>query len=280
MPDQPTETTQTVTSTSSAEPQAQSPQTESREALYAKLYGQEPPAEKPVATPPAAAAEPDYKALFTQLAQEVAGLKQAITKPPETVEPPKPAEDWFALLQAGKRTEAEQTLKDYVANGAAKQIEQSVLVRAVELARTERDIEDFNRSVRAANPDLLDVEDLVSLKAQAKLAPLEPTFKSPKDYSDAYKRVVNEAVEDIRKLLQRTRAAAKNEAMTTRREVLASTTMNPNDIGRREQTADGSQPPQAEPDTSPQSYIEMRKAQSQQAAYTPEMRRVFNQQGN
>jgi len=60
--------------------------------------------------------------------------------------------------------------------------------------------------------------------------------------------------------MRRTRAAAKNEAMTVRRDVLASTTMTPNDIARREET-DGRQAPAEETNMqSPTDYLAARQA--------------------
>jgi hypothetical protein len=280
--------TKTEVTPQQAQPESQTPQQETREAVYARLYGNQPPLQTQQATQQATStqAEPDYKSLYSSLSGEVSGLKELLTQAisgqrasqAEAAAPVVPQEDWFALLQAGKRTEAEAALISRVSNGAAAKITQETLQQALELSRTEREIEDYNNHIRNTNPDMLDVEDLISLKAEQKFRGKLSTIKNTKDYIDTYKTVVNESIDDIRKLLQRTRAAAKNEAMTTRREVLSSTTMSPNDIGRREQAGDADNQ-QAEPDLSPKSYIEMRKAQYQQSGYTPDLRRAMNQQG-
>jgi hypothetical protein len=242
MPDTQAESTQVAVTNEQAQPESQTPQQETREALYQKLYGQgnQPPAAE--ITPPNStlpAQEPDYKALYAQQAQQLQAILEKLNAPAPTaaVAPPAPTEDWFALLQAGKRTEAEQVLKDYVAQGAQQKIIQETLVQAMELNRMEREIEDFNNSVRASNSDMLDVEDLISLKAEKEFSLLQPTIKNNKDYIAAYKTAVNKSVDAMRNTMRRTRAAAKNEALTTKREVLASTTMAPNDITQRQETS-------------------------------------------
>lgn len=276
-------TTETPVATSTQAPPAPEPtqQQASREQVYARLYGEQA---TPAAQPPAPQ-EPDYKAMFTQLSQQVNELTQRLAAPPATstsgavpTEPAKPEGDWWTLLQEGRRTEAEQALINRTAQGAGDKIIQEVLQRAASINRIEREVENFNNQVKSSNPDLLDVEDLISLKAEKLFYAEQPNIKSEKDYLDVYKRVVNSAVDDIRQRLQRTRAAAKNEAMTTRREILSSTTMNPNDITRREESTGGQQPQQAEmPST--QDYLEMRKLNRASNALTPEVRRAINAQG-
>lgn len=258
MPDNP------VTTETPAEPkplETVAPNLESREAVYAKLYGDQVKPE-PAAAEPIAAAPPadDFKAIAANLAAELAAIKASLAAKPTEVPaavPAEPTKDWFTLLQEGKRTEAEQALIDLVTNSSANKIKQQTLVEGAELARTERAIETFNNQVRAENPDLLDVEDLVSLKAKDYFEQNQSKIKTHKDYIDTYQSAVNSAVTDIRKILQRTRAVAKNEALTTKREVLATSTMTPNDIRSlsRETPAEG---PTA-PDISPDSYMEMRR---------------------
>jgi hypothetical protein len=250
-------------------PNTETAQAQTREALYQQYYNNQNPTPDPVAqsvTPdPAAsgtsAAAPDYQSLFAQLQAEIAGLKNTIANTTQVpTEPVIPKEDWFALLQSGKRTEAEQALIQFVTNSAAQQIKQQTLVESAELNRTERVIEDFNNSIRAENPDLLDVEDFVSLKAEQIFRANQANIKSTKDYIAAYQGAVKTAVQDVRKVLQRTRAVAKAEAMTTQREVLATQTISPNDFALRDNRAgqqDSGQP--QIPDTSSTSYIEMRK---------------------
>jgi hypothetical protein len=260
MPDQ-SESQQVVETPQAPPEQSQTPQQETREALYNKLYGQQAQEQSQQVAAPPAAAEPDYKSMFSQLSSQVQQLieKQGPAAA-AAVTPPIPQEDWFSLLQQGKRTEAEQVLKDYVAQGAQQKIIQETLVQAMELNRMEREIEDFNNSVRASNSDMLDVEDLISLKAEKEFALLQPTIKNNKDYVAAYKTAVNKSVESMRNVLRRTRAAAKNEALTTKREVLASTTMSPNDIQRREETNGQRQAPNEQEMLSPTDYLAARKA--------------------
>jgi hypothetical protein len=262
MPDQ-SESAATAVATEQAQPETQSIQQENREALYNKLYGQ---TAQPVAeAAPAATQEPDYKALYTTQAAQLQQILDKLNTPPPAaaaVVTPPPTEDWFALLQAGKRTEAEKALKDYVAQGAQQDIIQKTLVQAMELNRMEREIEDFNNSVRASNSDMLDVENLISLMAEKEFATVQQSgqIKNNKDYVAAYKQAVTKSVDSIRNVMRRTRAAAKNEAMTVRRDVLASTTMAPNDIARREETDGRSAPAEETNMQSPTDYMAARQA--------------------
>src|SRR5690242_5885520 len=111
-----------VTTETPAEPkplETVAPNLESREAVYAKLYGQ-PPAEPAAAEPvkPADLPAEDFKAIAANLAAELAAIKASLASketPPPAVAA-EPTKDWFALLQEGKRTEAEQALVDMVTN--------------------------------------------------------------------------------------------------------------------------------------------------------------------
>jgi len=236
---------------------------DNRAQVYNQLYGQ-PPA--PVA--PAAPTSTDVDALKVQNAELKAQLDQIVqslqaqVKPAEPAAPPVP--DWFDLLQAGKRTEAEQRLIEQVTAGAATQVQQRAVSQAIEVARIEREIESFNNAVRAENSDLLDVEDFVTAKAQQHFTDTyqKTPPKNAKEYTDLYRRSVTQAVNDVRTVLQRTRAAAKNEALTTSREVLAASTVAPNDfqvreMGNRQQTEQPAQPP-----LDPKNYISERQQRS------------------
>ena len=262
MPDQPESQQTAVTPQAQPDqPQSQTPQQESREALYQKLYGtqqQEQQVASPQQIPPSEVV--DYKAQYESLAAQVQQLIAKQAAPPQPTAPPTPAEDWFSLLQSGKRTEAEQVLKDYIAQGASQKIIQETLVQAMELNRMEREIEDYNNSVRATNPDMLDVEDLISLKAEKEFNALLPTVKNNKDYVNAYKTAVGKAVDSMRTVLRRQRAAAKNEAMTTRRDVLASTTIAPNDITNRQETGPSPNEQSESQLQSPTDYLAARQA--------------------
>jgi|SRR5579859_972676 len=259
-----TETTQEVVTET---PKQDTPQNTSREQLYSQYYKNDTPAPtEPVVTPPAQA--PDVQALIAAQAAELAQMKAILAglqaTPPPAQAPPQPKADWFQLLQEGKRTEAEQVLKDFVAQGASEKIVQETVRQALELSRTEREIEDFNNYTRSNNPDMLDVEDLVSLKAEQKFRANQDKIKSTKDYIETYKKSVADSVLEMRQILQRTRAAGKNEGLTIRKEVLNSSTVNPNRISlNRDNQPDNSQ---AEtPEVSTESYLEMRKSGSYRA---------------
>lgn len=261
---------QVVTSTETS--QALTPQQESREDVYRRLYENNAPAAQPttsVAQQPTAQ-EPDYKELFNQLSSQVQQLLAAQAAPTGSAAtvPTIPQEDWFALLQAGKRTEAEKRLEDQMVTGAGQKIIQEAISRVTEINRMEREINDFNTQVRAQNADMLDVEELIANKAEKDFAMLQAAGKiqNSKDYVDGYKKVVSGAVDHVRNIMRRTRAAAKNEAMTTRRDVLASTVMTPNDIQRREDQGQGNAQPTEPQVQSPTDYLAARKANYRQIA--------------
>ena len=253
MPDQPVETPAVTPA-----PSTPTSQDASREAVYQKLYGDTPAA--PAAAPAADAF--DYKSAFTQLNANFEAMKADLaaraTQPTVPTTPALPPEDWFDHLQHGRRTEAEKVLVDNVTNKAAAQITKDTLAQAIDLMRTEHDIESFNDQTRQNNSDLLDVEDLISLKAEQYFR-AAPQPKSTKEFTETYKGSVTKAVEDMRKVLQRTRAVAKSEAMTVQREVLGASTVTPNQItsvNREITDANASQVP----DNSPETYMAMRNA--------------------
>jgi hypothetical protein len=244
------------------------PQNQNREQLYQQYYKSDTPPPQETVVTTQAPQEPDFKALYeaqqadlTQIKAALAGLTAAgtATAPP----PQKVQEGWFELLQQGRRTEAEQVLKDYVAQGASEKIVQETVRQALELSRTEREIEDYNNFTRSQNPDMLDVEDLVSLKAEQKFRANQANIKTTKDYIETYKKSVADSIQEMRNVLRRTRAAGKDEGLTIRKEVLNSSTVQPNKIIiNRENQAEETQ---SEPENSPTSYLEMRKASSYRA---------------
>lgn len=252
---------QVAESTPAAVPAAESltPQASERAAVYERIYGApvaEPAVAEPVAVTPAPTSDapPDYKTMFEQLANEVAGLRQALTPPPAEVPAELPA-DWFALLQAGKRTEAENAMKSMVAKGASQEIVQQAVSQALETIRVQETVNSINNDLRVQNPDLVPFERWIALDAELRFNAIRGGIKSSDDYVKAYTKVVNEATGEVRKQLQLARAAGANEARTIQKEVIASSTLAPNSIISVRETP----PVQDEtPDVSAQSYLTQR----------------------
>lgn len=273
------ETTETQQVPNTPPLEVKAPNTEDRQAVYEKLYG----SEKKEATPPpqqtvtsTASAAPDQAALIQSLLAEVQSLKSQITQPPvittATIEPEK---TWFSKLQEGDVPGAEQTLIDKVANDASGKITNAAVAQALEVFSANQEINRFNDTVRADNPDLLDVEPLIGLQAEQLFNQGLKDVKNTKQYTELYKKSVNTAVDSIRTILQRTRAAAKEEERTTRKEVLGSYTVPSN---RPQPTANGEtqqkQPVDNQlPDNSPESYMEMRRNQRNDNSLPPDVRR-------
>ncbi len=269
MPDTPVEATPAVTPNEPAAPPQPTPQDAARAELYNRLYPS-PGQNQTPAPEPAPQAQPDPNAVIAALVQEVQALKASIQAPPQHQQAP-PA-DWFNLLQDGKRTEAEQALIEKVSSGASDKITREAMVQALEVFTANQEINNFNNGIRADNPDLLDVENLVSLQAEQYFNVGRGNVRSTKEFTELYKQSVNKAVESLRTTLQRTRAVAKAEERVTRREVLNSYTVQPNQITSVQRA---NQPAAEEqvPDTSLESYMAMRKGARESNSLPPDVRR-------
>lgn len=265
MPDQPNvsgdATPQETPPPAAAEP---TPQAAVRAAVYEKIYGGKPaeaPAlAQPESTPPVAAApaQPDYKAQFEQLQNELVAMRQAMTPAPP---PAPPAPDWFDLLKEGKRTEAEAAFANKLIADAGKGIVQQSVQEALEMVRVRGEVEHINNDLRVKNPDLVPLEKFIAMDAEVRFRQAQNTIKSPDDYVRVYHESVTSAADEARKLVQQLRAAGKDEAMTIRQEIISSTGVAPNLLKTANRDAIGQpiNPGQTEPDMSPSSYLEQRR---------------------
>lgn len=240
----------------------ESQQSTDRAALYSKYYESAPASVSPVAeAPPAppitvpAETTPDYKVMFEQLANEVSAMRQALTPPPPAP-PVVVEEDWFALLQQGKRSEAENALKSMVTKGAQQEITQQAVSQALETIRVQETVNGINNDLRVQNPDLVPFERWIALDAELRFNQIRGSIKSSDDYVKAYTKVVNEATGEVRKQLQLARAAGANEARTIHKEVLNSSTLAPNQIISTREAPQQSQ--EEVPDISATNYLASR----------------------
>lgn len=129
------------------------------------------------------------------------------------------------------------------------------------MVRAENQMRDFTNELRRANPDLVQYEDLVTLKAEALFNKANATgrIKSADDYVAAYKQALNVAVDDIKKRFLRSRAEGKDEATTRTTEVLNSSAVTSNGVATH-----GDQ--NAKQDYKPQSIAEVIEARRQRIA--------------
>src|SRR5260370_25443747 len=118
MPDQSAESTQVVETPQVPPEQSQTPQQETREALYNKLYRQTQQQEtvQQVAQP-LATQEPDYKSMFSHLSSQLPQLieKQRPAAAPAIAQPSLPHGDCFSLLPQYKRTQPGHARKAHFA---------------------------------------------------------------------------------------------------------------------------------------------------------------------
>ena len=236
---------------------------------YAALYNQPAspaPAEPvaPVVEPPAPVAQPSFDATALQetisrLQAEVESLKPKPVAP--TVEPPAKAvmEQWVEMLAQGKYNEAEELLFKHFTPRIQAQIQPQLVQQATEASNAERQIQSFINKFEKDNADILSMKDYVVVGAERRLqiAQNEGKIKSTADFVREYQKAVTDEATELRTKLQITRGAGKDEAMTTRRQVLNATTMEPSAI----QMPQSNQPPAPQ---SSSDYIAARMAKSRQ----------------
>lgn len=272
-----------VVATTPTEP-TPTPATSTREAIYARYYepqpsapvveptpvAVEPPAQGVTPSEPAAPVvtpepnpQPDLTAVVSSLMAEITQLRQQLTpqpqptQPPAPVESPTPQEDWYELLRTGDKKGFERALANTLKSDVGPDVVQSSIVQALDVFRAENEITSFVQDLRSKNPDLVPFEKYIGFETQAALAAARDAnqINSTKDYITIYKRAVNDAAANARNLIQQLRGAGKQEAMTTKTEVLSASTLAPSAV----QPHGGATPP-AEPQTdSTADYLARRK---------------------
>lgn len=253
------------------------PQMAARQELYKKYYGEgeaqppagEPPTGEPPAAPPPAAPDPNQLLMeqIQAMNAQIAALKEQLqpTPPPPPTPPPTPPDpnmkaykDWIDALIQGDAEGAQRLIREQT-EAIVKERERSVVDGAVQMVRAEDEIRRFTEEVRAKNADLMPMERQISLAVDARMAEHQTsgTIKDLQSYTETFKQVLTEEVEEARKILQQWRAAGKDDASVLQREVLNSTPMTPT-------------PPSAPPGTpapnmrapeSGQDYLKRRMAQ-------------------
>jgi hypothetical protein len=227
-----------------------------------------------VATPPvvpSAPAAPDLASEIAVLKAQLTTLTEAL-KPvpqvtaPQTPAPPAPQPTFVDLLREGKFDEAEKLIIDkataQIRSTMVPEVLESSVAQNRSIARAEAEIEKFVNQVRTENADLAPFEGYVVYQAEQAMARqrAEGKINSTEDLVKAYKENVLEALKNTRTIAQTFRGAGKQEAMTTRSEVLSTSTVPPNGVdtsrGQVQQTEDQ---PLKEPTVS--DYLAARTAQ-------------------
>lgn len=247
------------------------PQQEARANVYKQyesLYNipqsedTQPPVED---TKPVEVTDPnaDLKAQIAAQEKIIADMRKQmegfVTKPtpePAPVVPEKhKMEQWVNILAAGNYDQAEEFFLEHFAPKLQKQIQPQLVQQSVEATNAEQKINEFITTFERDNADLLPVREYVAMGAERrlKIAQDEGKIKSPADFVREYQIAVTSEANDLRERFRLARSAGAQEALTTRREVLSATTLEPTGI---------QQPPparQPEADMSPMSYLEQRR---------------------
>lgn len=263
-----------------------------RRALYEKHYGSpapggnEPPAD-PAAVPSGSTAQveplpsvvapvvatlpPEVLALLQSQQGAIEAMRtqlaamqqpQATTQVADTTHEPEPS--WITALREGRITDAENIIADNVAKRIQQPTSDQATANATERIRAEFEIANFVTEVRAANSDLLPLEDLVATKAATTMNMLrqQGKIKTTEDAVREYKKAVLDSTESVRKIALTLRGQGKTEAAVRSREVLSASTPTPQQTQVRTGEAQSS-PDQRSPEQMTSDYMTSRMAQAQ-----------------
>ncbi len=177
-----------------------------------------------------------------------------------------PTKTFMELLESGDSAAAVKVLRDEIRNDlkadfeASKMDSRAITEQATAMARIERQNEQFVEGIRSQHPELAPFEPFIRDKADKllTLAHSRGTIKSGEDYVVAYQTAVKAAVEEIQKAVGTVRAAGKDEAMVSKEQVLAASTISPTLVPQGTERAPGDQTPQ-DPAAATDAYIAMRQ---------------------
>ncbi len=230
------------------------PQEQARSAVYqdyAKLYQQapEPTVETPVVsetvvTPSTESTPPqvDLQALYNEQRATIEALQAQVNSliPKPVVVDPTPSTDvkaqkmeaWVKLMADGKYNEAEDYLFEIMSPRLQAKLQPQIVQQSVEATTAERDITNFISTFESENKDLLPLKDYITMGVDKRLtiAQDEGKIKSTADFVREYKAAVTTEAEAMRKTFQLSRAAGAQAAITSHKEVLSATTMEPSGI--------------------------------------------------
>jgi len=234
---------------------------------YDALYGTQPAGTTPavqtqvtqqVAQAPAGIDPKIVEGLTAKLAE----LEARLTAAQKPVETPvvKPTEaDWLALLASGDKDAGEKAMAEKIKSLIGAELQANAVSQATERINAERQINDFVSEVRNKNADILVMEQAITLGAQARIqaAGQAGKIQTPSDYVTVYKEAVNAEIENARNLILSIRGQGKLEGATRVSEVIASSTLQPNQVT---QSRENAQAPQTEAFDDTQTYLAKRAA--------------------
>lgn len=254
------------------------PQQETREQLYARVYGPGTPVEPAVpAAPPAPvtpAVDPQLAETLSNLQAELAALRAA-QAPQQPQTPPAPVEvtpeqklQWVEKIRQGDFAGAEASMRDSI----AAQIKREQLAEierlrsqsyqdSLQAVQVQMDMREYLNETRRNNPDLVQFERYLNAPVAEAMnaAQAAGKIKTPQDFLREYKTAVTSTLEDFRKLSQAFRAAGKDEALVRERQVLSSQPLTPQQVQSIQAPQPGSQNPSGEGETM-QDYFARRRA--------------------
>lgn len=212
--------------------QVAEPVVEDAAAKYAKYYADTPAkTDDPVVTG------------ISSLKQEISELKTALASRGAPSEVTSQVDQTFlGLLRDGKDREAEE----YLVNKASQknlalqedlkaqfeqriaEVEQNIQQRSA----MDHQINEFVTTLKSQNPELVDFEDIITMKAQNRLqgAIASGRVQTQQDMIEAFKGAVLLEVDSAKQLIQRLRGAGKTEALTTKQTILSSSPARPNGV--------------------------------------------------
>jgi hypothetical protein len=229
------DTNQQTTQGDTTQQTTTTPTGETSEQQYQRLYGQ--PAIDP--------------ATLTALQQEVVQLREALVEQASQqrttpqVTPTTTPTAWVDKIREGDFAGAQKLIEEGVRAGMASDLEsvrQRAYQDALNATTANWEMEKYRQQVLGSNPDLASFERYIQPLVAEKVehARAAGKIKTTADFLREYRSALDAEVSDIRKLGLQFRAAGKDEALTRSREVLASTTLSPQQLqlqqGQEQQT--------------------------------------------
>lgn len=159
----------------------------------------------------------------------------------------------FAGAQAVMAAEIRKSLQPEL-----EQVRQGAYNDALQANQLQNEMNIYLSDVRVKNPDLVQFERYLQAPVAERIeaARRSNRVNTPQDFIREYKSAVDAEVTELRKLGLQFRAAGKDEALTRSREVVSSSTLQPQQINQG-QITNGTQQAQVETE---QDYFARRKA--------------------
>ena len=164
-----------------------------------------------------------------------------LPKPPEPVKPvEKPLEQYLKEGDlAGYHAEMQRRTKEAIMAELAPQLSQSTTQEAVERIQAQNELTNFFDKVKTDNPDLTPMEDWIAAESQKRIAvalhakAAKNEKVTPADLVKVTKEAVTESVGHVRKAYLSIRGSGKEEGLTIKKTVVATSPLTPNAVTER-----------------------------------------------